>query len=681
MRILILTLLLPTLLFAQDLQFQFQPEAFPVEIDGWQPYCPWAGCSSESKPELCDIDGDGDLDFFVGEFLGYCEFYENIGNAVNPDYTFSSGHFDSIIVDARFNPCFGDLDGDGDYDLIFSDEHPHIWLYENVGDYTQYEFQLISGDLIPGPPWCRGPVLVDIDSDGDLDLFGGSWGNVSFFRNDGTPTDYDFTTVTGSFCNIDVGDKASPEFVDIDGDNDYDLFIGEEYGRIWFYQNDGDSANYDYTLISTNYGGIDVGDLSAPEFADIDGDGDYDLFVGKESDASNPMGDVFFYENVGDAYNPQFEFITTTYLSLDFAYFSAKPGFVDIDADLLIDLLLNAYYSFYYFENNGVVGEPSFILQDNNFQNLGGAFSFNDFADLDADGDYDMITGQSVIPGPPVISLYLNNGTPQAPQFELENPNFITNPDFFVNAYVRLADIDADQDYDLFVTTDDPYFFYYENVGSPQWPEYALITNQWQGISPWSAWRGFDFADLDGDGDLDMLIRRTDYQGVQLYVNRGTPQIPDMVLSAENVIFGTQSGPKTIDLVDIDDDADFDLFIGDTYGGLLFYRNTTGDTSIVGPRTRFHNYPIMDFVIGPNPANPVTWISYNLPYPQKAEIAVYNLLGQKVATLAVGLQMPGEHRLLWNAEGVSSGVYWVRLNMSGSGTTPTMKTERVVVVK
>ncbi|MBU0520314.1 hypothetical protein KKA00_09740 [bacterium] len=60
-------------------------------------------------------------------------------------------------------------------------------------------------------------------------------------------------------------------------------------------------------------------------------------------------------------------------------------------------------------------------------------------------------------------------------------------------------------------------------------------------------------------------------------------------------------------------------------------------------------------------ANPITWISYNLPYPQKAEIAVYNLIGQKVATLVSGLQMPGQYRVPWVAEDVSSGVYWVRM--------------------
>ncbi|MBU1652982.1 hypothetical protein KKA00_12220, partial [bacterium] len=60
MRTLILLLLLPTLLFAQEFTFELQPDAFPVEINGWQPFQPWAGGIEDATPELCDIDGDGD---------------------------------------------------------------------------------------------------------------------------------------------------------------------------------------------------------------------------------------------------------------------------------------------------------------------------------------------------------------------------------------------------------------------------------------------------------------------------------------------------------------------------------------------------------------------------------------------------------------------------------------------
>ncbi|MBU1651149.1 T9SS type A sorting domain-containing protein, partial [bacterium] len=101
-----------------------------------------------------------------------------------------------------------------------------------------------------------------------------------------------------------------------------------------------------------------------------------------------------------------------------------------------------------------------------------------------------------------------------------------------------------------------------------------------------------------------------------------------------------------------------------------------GDTSAVQPRLSLDPLHGIEFSIGPNPANPITWISYNLPYPQKAGIAVYNLLGQKVATLASGLQMPGSHRIPWIADDVASGVYWVRMEVDLR-----VEAKRVVVTK
>jgi len=70
MRLLILTLLLPTLLLAQEFTFEFQPEGIPVEINGWSPFSPWAGGEMESVPHFSDIDGDGDLDGFLGNVSG-----------------------------------------------------------------------------------------------------------------------------------------------------------------------------------------------------------------------------------------------------------------------------------------------------------------------------------------------------------------------------------------------------------------------------------------------------------------------------------------------------------------------------------------------------------------------------------------------------------------------------------
>jgi hypothetical protein len=80
--------------------------------------------------------------------------------------------------------------------------------------------------------------------------------------------------------------------------------------------------------------------------------------------------------------------------------------------------------------------------------------------------------------------------------------------------------------------------------------------------------------------------------------------------------------------------------------------------------------------ISPNPANPITWISFSLPAPQEATLAVYNISGAKVTTLASGLQMPGTHNYIWNASQYSSGVYIICLE-----TGQWMEVGRVAVVK
>ena len=126
---------------------------------------------------------------------------------------------------------------------------------------------------------------------------------------------------------------------------------------------------------------------------------------------------------------------------------------------------------------------------------------------------------------------------------------------------------------------------------------------------------------------------------------------------------------------DIDADGDMDFIADTSYGGCYFFRNVTGQNE-VGPRRPYVPYPQLDFSIGPNPANPVTWISFSLPAPQEATLAVYNILGAKVTTLASGLQLPGTHNVIWNASLYSSGVYIIRLE-----TPQFTSAQQILVVK
>ena len=101
---------------------------------------------------------------------------------------------------------------------------------------------------------------------------------------------------------------SKPEFVDIDGDGDYDVFIGDNSGKLWYFENVGDSLNPVWEFVSDFYDSIDVGMAGGyPSFIDIDNDNDEDLFI-----ADLYYGNIHYYENIGTTISAEFEFVTDT---------------------------------------------------------------------------------------------------------------------------------------------------------------------------------------------------------------------------------------------------------------------------------------------------------------------------------------------------------------------------------
>ena len=342
----------------------------------------------------------------------------------------------------------------------------------------------------------------------------------------------------------------------------------------------------------------------------MDGDGDYDLSIGfKRSISDTNIGDIFYYENMGSPETPLFEHRTSNYIALDIdaAY---NLQFIDIDGDSYLDLLVGNAFRISYLENIGDNSTPSYQYVTSEFQDLYIDTIHPSFVDIDNDGDYDLLCGEGVIPGPPSIALYLNSGTTTNPDLRLYDDEFITNPEFFVTANPGCVDIDADGDLDLFITESDGGFYYYRNDGNAEWPDYNLITSQWISYS-FPNVRPFYFTDVDYDDDYDLFMESIDQYNLTFYRNIGTPQVANMVLESEILLPGHDILFAWPTLADIDTDGDLDLFCGTGNGGIMFFRNR-GDSTGVANNPRIQPYTFTLLPNYPNPFNASTTIPFTL---------------------------------------------------------------------
>ncbi|MBX9256186.1 VCBS repeat-containing protein, partial [Desmonostoc muscorum CCALA 125] len=254
------------------------------------------GVTLSSKPTLADIDGDGDLDAFVGNFSGNTAFYRNTGTTAAPSFTFEANNpFGLTNVGNVANPALADIDGDGDLDAFVGNGVGNTLFYRNTGTTAapSFTFEATNPFGLTNVGLSAKPTFADIDNDGDLDAFVGSQNSgIRFYRNTGTTAAPTFTFETTNPFGLPNQFVGDPTFVDIDGDGDLDAFVGERFGNITFYRNTGTTAAPSFTLEATNpFGLTNTGLISSPDFADIDGDGDVDAFVG------NVSGNTVFFEN------------------------------------------------------------------------------------------------------------------------------------------------------------------------------------------------------------------------------------------------------------------------------------------------------------------------------------------------------------------------------------------------
>ncbi|MCP5156362.1 MAG: VCBS repeat-containing protein [Ectothiorhodospiraceae bacterium] len=452
----------------------------------------------------------------------------------------------------------GDVDGDGRPDVVAGNRGQRNRLY--VGDSGGgWSASTIGTDVGVETDDTRAVALLDVDGDGDLDLLvGNADAPDRLYRNDGTASPFAGATpepLTG-------GVLATRAFAlaDLDDDGDEDLVVLADEG-VRVFLGDGSAAPFAHTA-GTEVGTA-LGDARAIAIGDMDGDGRVDLVVGRFG-----LPDLLFLNQGG---NTVFAGTGAAIGTDALDTVSVAVGDVDGDGDFDVVAAIAGGPDRLY-RNDGTpapfasaVGE---VLTVDGVDSRAVALD-----DLDRDGDLDVV----VAGGSEMDRVYLNHGT--------DNPftrAVVASIGTSARATIALATGDVDGDGDIDVVS-----------GNHSAQRSRLFAGQ-PGTDPFAGVAGVDLAgdawpvsalalgDLDQDGRPDLVVLRYGASpSLAWYPNDGAgapfDSAPPLGIGADVLL------SRSIALGDVDGDGDFDAVVAVEQGGRnRLYLNDGGATPFAG---------------------------------------------------------------------------------------------------
>ncbi len=655
----------------------------------------------------------------------------NAQNWLKVDSIFSSS---GVTLRAFSAPAFGDLDNDGDYDLILGNIGDKADYFKNITTQLPSIFSkdtsILHSIYAGGLQFTNAdyPSLINLDNDGDLDLVIGGYNGLLYYQNIGDSLNAVWQKVDSIFSvsvNPNIGTDARPAFADLDGDGDLDLLVGigesllggPTPGLTFGFRNVGTPTNpifsRDDNLV---IGIIDVGLNSFPTLADIDNDNDYDLLLGRD------LSSFVYYKNTGTSTSPIWTREFTTFSGVETTNYWKDPTFCDLDLDGDLDLIYGTDDGdLFFYQNNGTLTNPLFQYNSTYFNviKVNGSSTVS-FADFDNDGDYDLLSGSTL----DKMQYLRNEGTLSKPifvkttaPFSSLNPGFRCSPVF--------VDIDKDNDFDIVSGADNGMISCYINNGSTFSTNTMYFSSIDVGFASAPA-----FVDIDGDGDEDVLIGAETGSSYLFLQREGNSFITPAINPFSSITFPNYSRPSFSDL---DNDGDFDLIIGKSFGEVNYYENIgnaqnaqwqRNDALVLELKVKQSSAPgfadldndgRIDCVVGeydgnftyyknlfavvsvkenneeiptgfylsqnyPNPFNPSTKISWQSPIGSWQVLKVFDVLGNEVATLVDEYKPAGSYEVEFKSavgsQQLANGVYYYQLK-----TENFIQTKKMILIR
>jgi len=357
---------------------------------------------------------------------------------------------------------------------------------------------------------------ADLNHDGFPDLLLARADGVTIWMNDGSGG---FTDTTATAIDFPGDPVAAIGTGDVDDDGDIDLVTGGGFGdtesvpdRLWL--NDGSGL---FTLSDQLPAGD--GESKSLQFADIDRDGDLDLIVavGQEGHLSVPGGSNRLLINTGNGhFKEDFDFAEAPWNLPDASTLKIRTGDVDNDGDIDLFVVRGTPAQ----QNVLLLNSGSGLFQDVSFTHILPLYTDNSqdaaLADIDSDGDLDILVANSVLGTQPWLSgdVLINQGGLQGGTAGF----FHDDPTSFLEAYspadgirlcIEAGDIDADGDIDVLLGVHDLFqgadqSLYLNQGGAQGGVTGSMVRQTWYDPGDFISY-GVALFDMDHDGDLDVL--------------------------------------------------------------------------------------------------------------------------------------------------------------------------------